>query len=496
MTSLTEAESLLRGLASVFEMYAPGDAPEIRNDVAPSVEARYRAIVEQIPAVIFMADLERGAGQAYVSPQIEETLGFSQTEWLQDPVRWYQQIHPADKDRWSVEAADMLLDGKPLRSCYRVLAKDGHVVWFQCEARMMRRSGGEPWFIHGIAFDITGLKEAEAALQEERNVASGILDAVGTLVIVLDSRMRIVRFNRICEQTSGFTFRDVCHRFLWDLLPVPEQAERFRAALLGLREGRPAPDFETLWEDRAGDARLISWAITLLRGPDDAVQFYIASGTDITDRKRLEAALLEASSREQRRIGQDLHDGLGQLLTGIGFMSKAHEHRLAEGGFPESAEAAKIVKHVNDAIRKARELARGLMPISPGPDGLAESLEQLVRDVQDVFGVSCHFECTNPISIPDVTIASHLYHIAQEAIHNGIKHGKAARIEVILSTRNGGGSLVVHDTGGGIPAPRAKGAGMGLDIMAHRAEMIGGSLEISSSDKGTTVACHFPGGVR
>ena len=79
----------------------------------------------RFPAVIFMADLEQGAGQAYVSPQIEETLGFSQAEWLQDPVRWYQQIHPADKDRWSVEAAEMLLDGKPLRSGYRVLSKDG-----------------------------------------------------------------------------------------------------------------------------------------------------------------------------------------------------------------------------------------------------------------------------------------------------------------------------------------------------------------------------------
>jgi PAS domain S-box-containing protein len=492
MTPLAEAESLLKGLASVFEMYAPGEAPLGRGEAAPSVEARYRAIVEQIPAVIFMADLERGAGQAYVSPQIEETLGFSQSEWLQDPVRWYQQIHPADKDRWSAEAAEMLLDGKPLRSCYRVLAKNGRVVWFQCEARMMRRADGDPWFIHGIAFDVTGLKETEAALHEERNVASGILDAVGTLVIVLDARMRIVRFNRVCEQTSGCSFQDVRNQFLWDLIPAPEQAEKFRAALQGLQDGRLAPDFETQWGGRDGSSRLISWAMTMSTGPDGRVQYYIASGTDVTDRKRLEAALLEVSNREQRRIGQDLHDGLGQLLTGIGFMSKAHEHRLAERGLSEAADAAKIVKLVNDAIRKARELARGLMPISSEPDGLFASLEQLARDTEDVFGVPCRFECVSPVSIPDVTVASHLYHIAQEAIHNGIKHGKASRIDLILSTRNGAGSLVIHDSGLGMPANLQAGSGMGLDIMAHRAVMIGGSLEISSGGRGTTVACHFP----
>ena len=82
-------------------------------------------------------------------------------EWLEDPVRWYQQIHPDDKERWSVEAARMFLSGKPLRSAYRVIARDGRVVWFHCEARMVRRADGRPWFIHGVAFDITELKHIE-----------------------------------------------------------------------------------------------------------------------------------------------------------------------------------------------------------------------------------------------------------------------------------------------------------------------------------------------
>ena len=117
---------------------------------------------------------------------MKRRLGFSQEEWLEDPIRWYQQIHPDDKQRWSVEAAQMFLSGTALRSAYRVMARDGRVVWFHCEAKMIRRKNGRPWFIHGIAFDITELKRTEEALQEERNVVSAILHTVGALVVVLD----------------------------------------------------------------------------------------------------------------------------------------------------------------------------------------------------------------------------------------------------------------------------------------------------------------------
>src|SRR4030095_1642513 len=139
-------------------------------------------------------------------------LGFSREEWLEDPVRWYERIHPDDKFRWSAEAADMFLSGKPLRSVYRVIARAGHVVHFHCNARMVRRPDGRPWFIHGVGFDITDLKRTEEALQEERNFASAVLDTVGALVLVLDPDGRIVRFNRACERTTGYLSGDVVGR--------------------------------------------------------------------------------------------------------------------------------------------------------------------------------------------------------------------------------------------------------------------------------------------
>src|ERR1700682_3166527 len=117
---LGDAETVLASLAGVFFQADPDSPKPTRSpeDPGPTLEARYRVLLDQIPAVVFMAYLDEGIGEAYVSPQIEASLGFSQKEWLEDPVRWYQQIHPDDKSRWSNEAADTFLSGKPLRSAY------------------------------------------------------------------------------------------------------------------------------------------------------------------------------------------------------------------------------------------------------------------------------------------------------------------------------------------------------------------------------------------
>src|SRR3984893_5472501 len=170
---LGEAEAVLLELASIFggvtptSPSEPGRAAQTKETDATNLEAKYRALLEQIPAVVFMAYVDRGVSEAYVSPEIEAAIGYSREEWLEDPVRWYEHIHPEDKQRWSLEAANMFVSGKPLRSAYRVIARDGHVVWFHCDARMVRRPDGQPWFVHGVAFDISDLKVTERALQQE-----------------------------------------------------------------------------------------------------------------------------------------------------------------------------------------------------------------------------------------------------------------------------------------------------------------------------------------
>ena len=497
MPDLVAAEALLLELASVFaasSSSASGQIPPSDEAHASNLEARYCALLEQIPAVVFMAYLDRGVSEAYVSPEIEAALGYSREEWLEDPVRWYQHIHPDDKQRWSVEAASMFLSGKPLRSSYRVIARDGRIVWFHCDARMVRRPNGTPWFIHGVAFDISDLKRTERALQQERNVVSAILDTVGALVTVLDLDGCIVRFNRACELTTAYAFEDVRGKQIWEFFQQEEEAERARSVLLQLCANLLPQDFQSHWVTRHNTHRLIAWSCSMLPGNDDGTpQYIIATGIDITEREQLERALLEISAREQRRIGQDLHDGLGQHLTGIAFMAKAHEAKLAEKQLTDASDAAKIVKLVNEAINKTRELARGLLPVVSDSQGLMSALQLWAGEVEDLFGISCRFECGTAVLIHDDAMATHLYHIAQEAVNNAIKHGHARSIVISLSSENEWGTLLISDAGEGIAEDRTPTHGMGLHIMSYRAGVIGGRLEIRTNrPRGTCVTCVFP----
>ena len=633
--SLSQAEEVLRSLAGVMRwnhspakarhlVYAPEQPDqgwsrsELPNEDAqlPNLEARYRALVEQIPAVVFMAYLDRGVGEAYVSPQIEAALGFSQEEWLEDPVRWYRHIHPEDKQRWSTEAAEMFLTGNPLRSAYRVLSRDGRVIWFHCEAKMVRKENGEPWFIHGVGFDISDLKQTEEALQEERNVVSAILDTVGALVVVLDSEGHILRFNRACEQVTGYSFAEVRGRFIWDLFLGTEEGGQFKSVFRETCADQLPHEYESCWLSRDGTRRTISWSTTLLPGAGESASYIIASGIDITKRKRAEAkfrglleaapdavvvvnrddrivivnvqveklfgygreellgqqlellipanlrprppgytksffdeplvrpmgtdnelygmhkdghafpveislspleteegvlvssairditerkhlekTILEISAREQRRIGQDLHDGLGQHLTGIAFMSKVQEQKLIEKNLPEASDAAKIVNLVNEAIHKTRELARGLLPVVSDAEGLMSALQQWAGEVEDLFAVSCRFQCLTPVLIHDDAVATHLYHIAREAVNNAIKHGHARHIVIHLAALQHQAALTIQDDGYGIGNTTPGSKGMGLHLMTYRAKMAGGSLEVERvSTGGTMVTCLFPVG--
>ncbi len=504
LPDIAEAEAVLLDLARVFShpttsrAYVRDDLAEVGRGAAadlhaPNLEAKYRALLEQIPAVVFMAYLDRGISEAYVSPQIEASLGYSREEWLEDPVRWYQHIHPSDKQRWSLEAAEMFLSGKPLRSAYRVIARDGRVIWFHCDAKMMRQEDGSPWFIHGVAFDISDLKRVEEELQEERNFVSAILDTVGALVVVLDGEGRILRFNPACELTTGYSMEEVQGKYLWDMFLVAEEADRFKAVFELLRTDLLPRDYQSCWMTRHGDQRLIAWTSTLLPGSGDTSNYIIATGIDITERKHLEKAILDISAREQRRIGQDLHDGLGQHLTGIAFMAKVHEAKLAEQKQSEANEAAKIVKLVNEAIHKTRELARGLLPVVSDAHGLMSALQLWAAEVEDLFGVSCRFRCERPVLIHNDSMATHLYHIAQEAVNNAIKHGIAQEILIQLTAEHGRGTLAIKDDGKGIAENPAGSHGMGLHIMNYRAGMIGGDLEIRrDTPRGTVVTCLFP----
>jgi len=215
---------------------------------------------------------------------------------------------------------------------------------------------------------------------------------------------------------------------------------------------------------------------------------------DITFRKRLEKEIIEISGREQRRIGQDLHDSLCQQLAGIGFLCKALENRLAAGLPVAAAEATELVRHLDEAITLTRGFARGLNPVRLEAQGLLYALSELALTAEKFFGISCRFDYNEAVLIDDNSTATHLYRIVQEALNNAIKHGGATRVVISLRTDGKTHTLTVRDNGSGIPPVTGQGPGMGLNIMKYRASMIGATLDIKNhGEGGALVSCSFQG---
>ena len=212
--------------------------------------------------------------------------------------------------------------------------------------------------------------------------------------------------------------------------------------------------------------------------------------SDITDRKRLEKEILEVSHWEQHRIGQDLHDDLGQLLTGIAFKAKVLEKRLVENSSPEATSAVEIVKLIKHAIDKTHNVARGLCHVELEANGLMSALAEMAANVDDRQNVSCMFECDEPVLIHNSSVATNLFRIAQEATHNAIKHSKGKHVWVRLTYGDNQVIMTVEDNGIGFPTSLKPGKTMGLYLMRYRAKMINGHLDVFRTDRGgTSVVC-------
>lgn len=212
---------------------------------------------------------------------------------------------------------------------------------------------------------------------------------------------------------------------------------------------------------------------------------------DIEERKNLEETILGISTDEKERIGQDLHDTVGQTLTGIGFLVGAIEKKLENRSTPTIEDITKIRDLINNAVNQARHLAKGLFPVEMVSGGLHSAICDLASTTESLFNVNCKFNCRDRLVMEDHQVASQLYRIIQEAVNNSVKHANASKITINIVNKNDILIIGVTDDGIGI-SEAAIGRGMGLSIMQYRARCINASLEVGlSTSGGTRITCSY-----
>jgi signal transduction histidine kinase len=271
-----------------------------------------------------------------------------------------------------------------------------------------------------------------------------------------------------------------------------------------------------------GAPLLVSWSSAALRDASGNIEHLIVTGIDITERtqalaalrrarselerrvvertqelartndslrdemrerRRLEREIILVAEQQQRRIGQELHDGLGQQLTAVAFLSAVLAARLREARVDAAVDAEEIERMLGEAVSHTRLLARGLFPVELEANGLMVALEQLAANVSRLFGTPCEFHCAAPVLVSDSTVAINLHRIAQEAVNNAIKHARARRIRIVLACDADTTTLLVRDDGRGlVQTGESPGGGLGLRIMAYRATLIGAQLALETND--------------
>jgi PAS domain S-box-containing protein len=514
--NLLEAETVLTALAGVFfstetpagettraaiEALAKGEAEW------PGVKDTYRILVEQIPAVVFLAFFDQGIGEAYVSPQIERTLGFTQAEWLQDPVRWYRQIHADDKARWSAEAARMFLTGEPLRSVYRVLARDGRVVWFHCEVKMVRHADGRPWFIHGIGFDISELKQAEEALSRSEEMLRGIFDYAPDTIVVVGPAGRIERVNAQVERMFGYTRDGLLGQAVETLLP-----ERFRERHITHRAGYAADPhlrpmgLELVLYGRRKDGSEFPVEIMLSPVEAGSNRLVIAVIRDITRRQGAEEALREQAERmkvlsrrliavqeaERRTIALELHDEIGQILTGLKLKLEMSSRLHGDGVGENLAEAQSLV---NELMARTRKLSLDLRPATLDHLGLLAALLRHIRQYTLQTDVRVDFRHSG---LEGRRFAAELetaaFRIVQEALTNVARHAGAdeARVRIWADQHTLVAQIEDHGRGFDPELTLAADRSTGLAGMRERALLLGGQFTVESHpDRGTRLRAEW-----
>ena len=410
-------ESLVQALTKFLDSSNRAtEKPAVVQGELPSIEDRYKALVEQIPAVVFMAILDGGISEAYVSPQVERVLGFTQEEWLDDPIRWYQQIHPDDRNRWSVEAAELLTTGKALKSVYRVIARDGRVIWFRCEASLVHRNG-QPWFIHGVGFDITDLKQTELALQKEteererlqkleleRQVAraqqtesrlAAIVESSEDAVVSKNLDGTITTWNEGAELMFGYTAKEVIGQPITLIIPNDRWQEE-RSIIQRIRSGERIQHFETVRRRKDGTTVDVSISVSALRDGMGNIIGASKIARDISSRKRSENALAEAAWRQNAlfRLADQLHRAasldsvFSAALEAIEFSLKCNRASILlrdDTGLMRFAAA----RGLSDSYRKAVEGHSPWQADEPRPQSVtisdidkadvSESLKQAVK---------------------------------------------------------------------------------------------------------------------
>ncbi len=361
-----------------------------------------------------------------------------------------------------------------------------------------------------LAYGIRNLRSwearqrAETQLRESHDLLEQVFANVHMLLAYVDRDFNFIRVNRAYAAAGGHDPDWFVGRNHFTLYPDEEKEAIFRRVL---ETGEPYTVYEKPFTRPDRPKKGVTywdWSLRPVVGRSGKVTGLLMALIDVTERRRqrdaamtehrrLERGVLEASQAERRRVGRDLHDSLGQVLAALSFRSQNLARTLGDDHPEAREEIESLTEMIREAIRQTRAISRGLNPVEVKAEGLADALHLLAEQTSLAYEADCTFVCPRPVLIDCHEAAGHLYRLAQEAVSNAMRHGRPSCVQVRLEQDGSELRLVIEDDGDGLPAEAEDGEGMGLRVMKYRAELVGGRCEITARPEGgTRVVCSMP----
>lgn len=420
-------------------------------------------------------------------------LGYKKEEILGKPIRI---LYADDEKKPFKNILRENIAGNEVYGRWYAYHKSGNRVWLDIRSKLVENNAGEPEKCVITICNIGKLKFTEKRLKKNRAISQAIFDTSVDAMITINVRGKIQSINRTACKMFGYKEKELVGKNVSILMSFPHNVNHNKY----LREYARTGSNNVIGSRRVDkalrkDGSVFPVELAVTEVQLESGKIFAAIIKDISKRRELEKKILEVGEDERQRIGRELHDGLGQLLTGIRMLSENLERKLRASALPGIQEVSEITALVNQADQEARNLARGMVQVDIEKRGLSVALEILCNQVSKMANVNCKFRESGSAEINHHNMALHLYRIAQEGINNAVKHGEAKNILVRLSSNEHHTSLMIDDDGKGFEQSELDNhdAGMGLQIMHHRAAVLGGISEIIRNEEGLTrVRCIIP----
>ena len=449
---------------------------------------KYRQLVENADCIILQMD--RNGKITFFNEFAQKFFGYTERQIL---GKKFTEIIVAKKDNFGQKIKDSMRDvilHPELHPIYENanVCKDGRRVWVAWANKAIRNKQGKFTEILCVGHDITERKLIENKLQLLVAAVRNSNDAI----TIQDLKGNYLSWNLGAERIYGYNKAEAMEMNSKRLIPAHKQNEMISLAKRAIK-GENLKFFETQRLNKNNQLLDISLTTTLLKDANGKPFAITTTERDISERRRMEKEIMDITERERELIGQEMHDSMGQILTGIAVKCKGLSLKLKGKSSEAIKDALVISKLANKAISQTRDIAKMLYPVDIQTGGLVSALKTLASTAETTMGVTCRFRCGKSVVVKNLVEAKQIYRIVQEAITNAVRHGNAKNIKVNLRATNKGIILLIENDGLDFPKLPPKKVGFGLKIMQYRADLLGGSLNIRVGNKGgTAVICVFP----